>query len=974
MGDRSTLLENFHTFGDLLKYLRRRAQLTQRQLSIAVGYSESQISRLEANLRVPDQASLMALFVPALLIQEEPQTIQRLLELAQFARLSAGDRPMAERQKPAGGPGLPSAAEEPAYRHNLPVQLTSFIGREKEIGALRQLITAGPTRLVTLTGAGGVGKTRLALRTAEELLDNFTDGVWLVQLAPLSNPDLVAQTAISVLGLQQLSGQTATQVLCEHLRTKRLLLIFDNCEHLVCAVAELVETLLRGCPHLRILATSREILGVDGEIPFRCPSLFLPDPQHLPPFAELAQSEAVRLFTERAQTTLPGFRLSEVNAALTARVCRRLDGIPLAIELAAARVRLLSLEQIASRLEADFHLLTGGSRTALPRHQTLKALIDWSYNLLSEKERRLLRRLSVFAGGWSLEAAEEVCADPAGGRLSGDEIVDLLGQLVDKSLVVMVADAQKDAPLEHPRYRMLETIRQYAYEKMVGNQAGEDSELAAVRQRHLDYFLALALQAEPHLRGRGQHVWLDQMDTELDNVRLALEWAMANDIEKGLQIATALEWFWSSRILWMEGIGWLERLLAEEAATTADTAQIVGTATSGNLPRSPERSIARGKAINALVNTKGNYVGLENVLPLLEEARAIFEEYANLNPRDLARSLGLLAMFEQDLDGIIMGTMQALDLLRKAGETYLIGDHLFALGHLTIRKGDFVRARVYAEECLAARDIGDQESVGTTLDLLGLLDQISGNPHQAVAMFGKAQSCFDISDHQLFSFRMVGAQAGVAVSQGVYLQAIQLSEAVLAWSIKMDEKSMMLGAINSLGLEAWALKDYEQATRQCVKGLALARELQPTQLNMERITIPPQYILGRVALSRGEYPRAVAYLKELLQSLEGKNESFGTDWALFGLRGTAYRAINALGVLASAQQQARRAATLFGAQAGLYEWQKNLFSLAEREEYEQALASTRTALGDPAFTAAWEEGQAMTLDQAIAYALASTDN
>lgn len=455
---------------------------------------------------------------------------------------------------------------------------------------------------------------------------------------------------------------------------------------------------------------------MSGETPFRCPSLFLPDPHHLPPVAELVQCEAVRLFTERAQTNSPGLSLSEANAALMARVCQRLDGIPLAIELAAARVRFLSMEQIASRLEADFHLLTGGSRTALPRHQTLKALIDWSYNLLTEKERRLLLRLSVFAGGWTLEAAEKVCADQAGSWLSSDEILDLLGQLVDKSLVVMAADASN----EQPRYRMLETIRQYAHEKMVGNPPAEDSELAAVRQRHLDYFLSLALQAEPHLRGKGQRVWVDRLDVELDNIRLALEWARSNDIEKGLQAATALEWFWHIRNHWMEGKGWLEQLLAEES----------GTAAPGNPPRSPGRSIARGKALNALGVITSNWVGDENIAPLYKEARAIFEEYDDLNPRDLARSLGNLASLEKDLDRIIMGVMQALDMLRKTGDTYLIADYLFYLAGLNFFEGDFTLARENAEESLArAREAEDAESAGATLALLGHLDLISGNPN-----------------------------------------------------------------------------------------------------------------------------------------------------------------------------------------------------------------------------------------------------
>jgi non-specific serine/threonine protein kinase len=968
MGDPSRLLADFHTFGDLLKYLRKRAQLTQRELSIAVGYSESQISRLEANLRLPDQASLLALFVPALSLHEEPQTIQRLVELAQLVNPSAGDLS-----------GLPTA--EPARRHNLPIQLTSFIGREKEIGALRKLITAGPTRLVTLTGSGGVGKTRLAIRTAEELLDNFEDGVWLVELAPLNNSDLVAQTAMTALGFQQMSGQTATQVLCEHLREKCRLLILDNCEHLVSAVAELAETLLRACPYLHILATSREILCVQGETPFRCPSLSLPDPQHLPPVVELARCEAVRLFAERAQTSSPGFSLSEANTSLVARVCQRLDGIPLAIELAAARVRLLSMEQIANRLEADFHLLTGGSRTALPRHQTLKAMIDWSYNLLSEKERRLLVRLSVFAGGWTLEAAEQVCADQAGGPLSGDEIIDLLGLLVDKSLVVIAEDGSGD----QRRYRMLETIRQYALEKLANEKHADIqltgySEESALRQRHLDYFVALALKAEPHLRSKGQQIWLNQMDADLDNIRLDLEWARSNAIEKGLQIATALEWFWHCRNLWMEGIGWLERLLAEETATAADTAPIICTPGSGSPPRSPARSIARGKAINAFVRMKKDWVDNEFGVPLLEEARAIFEVHGDLVPRDLARNLGLLAMMEQDLDRSFAGTMYAVDLLRKAGDTFLISEELFYLVFLNIAKGDFAQAKANLEEVLARdRDVEDMEGEGATLNNLGVLHLILGNPHQAAAMVGKAQSCFNASGNRYYSIATMGTQTELAMSEGNYAQAMQLSEAVLTWYIQMNEKSMMLDTILFLGWEFWALKDYDQASRQCEKVLAMTKELQP-DYGIDTRSIFAQYLLGRVALSRGKYPRAYAILQKLILSLDGRANQvyrqgyFGSNWSPFRLKGNVYLAINALGVLASVQRQARRAATLFGAQAELYEWQKNLLSLAEREEYEQALAFTRAELGEKAFTAAWEEGRGMTLDQAVAYALALTEN
>ncbi|MGD0006883.1 MAG: hypothetical protein ABSE06_21915, partial [Anaerolineaceae bacterium] len=331
---------------------------------------------------------------------------------------------------------------------------------------------------------------------------------------------------------------------------------------------------------------------------------------------------------------------------------------------------------------------------------------------------------------------------------------------------------------------------------------------------------------------------------------------------------------------------------------------------------------------------------------------------------------------EQNLDPSIIGTMHALDLLRKAGDTFLIEDALFNLAYLNIAKGDFAQARANAEECLArAREREDVEGEGAYLRLLGNLDLISGNLHQAVVTSREAQSCWDISGNRSLSVGQMDGQAGMAMSEGNYSQAIQLSEAVLAWCVKMNEKSMMLGAINSLGWEAWALKDYDQAIRQCEKSLTLARELQPILgiKNMELVAITSKYILGRVALSQGEYVRAYAYLQELLLSLEDKNETFGIlslyGRSLFGLKGTAYLAINALGILASTQRQARRAATLFGAQAELYEWQKYTLSLAEREEYERALASARAALGDQAFTTAWEEGQRMTLDQAVAYAL-----
>ncbi len=356
-----------------------------------------------------------------------------------------------------------------AWPNNLPVQLTSFVGREKEMAEIKQQLAPlvpsgrggggeGRVRLLTLTGPGGTGKTRLSLQTAADLLDAFANGVWLVELAPLADPALVPQTVATALGVREQQGRPVQATLTDYLREKKLLLILDNCEHLVEACASLADALLHACPGLKILASSREALGIAGEAPYRVPSLAIPDPRHLPPLETLTQYEAVRLFIERATTALPAFTVTNDNAPALAQICHRLDGIPLALELAAARVKLLRVEQIAARLDDRFRLLTGGSRTALPRQQTLRALIDWSYDLLSEPERALLQRLAVFAGGWTLEAAEAVCSEqkavgsgqkaedktlpsafrilPSAFRILPSDVLDLLSRLVDKSVMV----------------------------------------------------------------------------------------------------------------------------------------------------------------------------------------------------------------------------------------------------------------------------------------------------------------------------------------------------------------------------------------------------------------------------------------------------------------------------------------------------------------------------------------------------------
>src|SRR5258706_1263123 len=446
-----------------------------------------------------------------------------------------------------------------AFLNNLPTQLTTFIGRENEIKEVKQELESH--RLVTLTGSGGTGKTRLSLQVAADLLEKFDHGVWFVELAPLTDSDLIPQTILSTIGVQEQQGKTPLEVLKEYLHEKQTLIVLDNCEHLVSASAQLVNALLNSAPKLKVMASSREALGVKGEASYPVPSLSLPDPKHLPVIEGLSQYEAVRLFIDRALLVAPHFVVDKANAPFIAQICCRLDGIPLAIELAVARIKMLSVEQISKRLDDRFRLLTGGARTALPRQQTLRALIDWSYDILTENERLLLRRLSVFAGGWTLEAAEEVCV---GDGIESYDVLDLLTQLVNKSLVVVVEHSQSG----ETRYRMLETIRQYAREKFL--EAGGSE---GICQQHLAYFVKLAEQAEPELCRSNQVFWIKKLDDELDNIRMAMEWSMATDLKSGLRLIVSSYLFWEQRGDAREWGNWLARLLEHDSEADSLRAQ-----------------------------------------------------------------------------------------------------------------------------------------------------------------------------------------------------------------------------------------------------------------------------------------------------------------------------------------------------------------------------------------------------------------
>ncbi len=415
------------------------------------------------------------------------------------------------------------------HRHNLPLQLTTFVGRGNELADLQRLLAT--KRLVTLTAVGGAGKTRLALEVANRTLDAYPDGAWLVDLTPIKDGHLVARAFGSTLGVHERPRQPIAETLLEHLRGRHLLLVVDNCEHVIEDCAGLVDTILRACPGVMLLATSRERLRVSGETVWRVASLAVPEPRALIDLRELAQYEAVGLFLDRAQLAAPGFEINAENASAIAQLCRRLDGIPLAIELAAARAGSMSPDQILNRLQNRFELLTGGNRAGPARHRTLQAAIDWSHDLLRDDERRLFRRLSVFAGSFSLDAVEQVCSDH---DLEVEAIAGLLGSLVDKSLAV--ASVEGRAPM---RFRMLETLQQYGHERLA-----EHGEVERLNRSHSEFFGTVAQEAAPKLRGPEQQVWHLRLADDVSNLRLALQWSGGHEPDASLRLIIALTDFW----------------------------------------------------------------------------------------------------------------------------------------------------------------------------------------------------------------------------------------------------------------------------------------------------------------------------------------------------------------------------------------------------------------------------------------------
>jgi predicted ATPase/DNA-binding SARP family transcriptional activator len=586
---------------------------------------------------------------------------------------------------------------------NLPTPLTSFIGREKEVEEI--ILTVGKNRLVTLTGPGGVGKTRLAIQSSIQMIDNFKNGVWWVELAPLTDEALIPQVVAQSLGVRESPTQPLMESLKNFLREKQLLLILDNCEHIIDACAQVAHDMLTQCANLRILATSREALDIMGEFEYQVQPLTLPIPERLSLVDLLIEYEGIRLFVERANAK-SGFNLTEQNANAVFQICQRLDGIPLALELAAARTTTLSVEQIAERLNDRFNLLTQGNRTALPRHQTLRALIDWSYDLLSENEQAIFRRLAVFAGDWALGGAKTVCS---GKGVDEEQILDLLSFLVDKSLVIM---QERDREV---RYKMLETIRQYALERLA--EVGEEK---LIREQHSEFFLMLVEESEPFVFGRDSAIWIKRLFKELDNIRAAIEWSThTGNAIVALRYLGALVNFW---FVYGPLSEWHHRVRQALA-----------------LPGGMERTSARSKVLSGFgfLYWTNNYPF--DVRSELEEALAIAIELKDQRNVALAYfNLGLLASLRGTFEETRSYFVQALKIWRETVPMHKmeIGRTLMCIGDAALTHDEMEQARSSYEEAMGVwKDFGDKNLLAYSIRRLGQLEWREGNFEKATRLY-----------------------------------------------------------------------------------------------------------------------------------------------------------------------------------------------------------------------------------------------
>lgn len=840
------------------------------------------------------------------------------------------------------------------YRHNLPTQLTSFIGRGNEIGEITKLIAE--YRVLTLTGSGGAGKTRLSLQVGAECLEQFPNGVWFVELASLTEPSLIVGSVMSVLGWQE--KENDIHVLAKYIGSQSLLLILDNCEHLIEDCARLVETLIQSCPKLRVLASSREAFGIAGEHPYHVPSLPFPDPKHLPSLGEIAAYESVQLFIERVRTFVPSFALTEKNVSSVAQICSRLDGIPLALELAAARVKVMSVEQMAARLGDIFNLLTSGNRTALPRQQTLRALIEWSYDLLSDSEKSLFRRLAAFSGGWSLEVVESIC----GVEGSGVSVLDDLARLVDKSLVV------KEEHDGKARFHMLETIRQYAEFKMFASEEVDD-----VKNRHRDWFMGLAEEAEPKLRTVEQVTWLNQLELEHDNLRAAMNWSIKQKhVEQALRIPSALAYFWEIHGHVEEGRGWFDDALKLET-------------------QSSERKYpyAWATAVSGLFSLSWFLPDAKNHKPRMEEALDIFRRQQDTFR--IGRTLYFLAHIPS-LAGdheIAKSTYQAgLDAYQTINDQWGIGECLHCIAHVEERQGNTAKAHeLYSQSLETLKPIGDHWSLFHPVGDTAVIALNKGELNTAKTILEESIQTFEKLKNREWTSTSINRLTDVFCEQGEYENARQINQRNLQAQKEMNNLGQLGWTTELKGKIELAEGNLSSARHSYNEALAIAGK-HNDQYSMGFI----KTALGLIDCYEGNYERGkemieigietarkeyslgalslIAYLGHALwleKDLEGAALSYRDT--IKELQGNYFfiripECLEGLGKIVVVQNQPERAAHLFGAAEAMREKMGKPIPPVMRAEYEAHLQLLGTA-----FESLWRHGREMRMEEVIEFAL-----
>ncbi|MBK8552244.1 MAG: tetratricopeptide repeat protein, partial [Ignavibacteria bacterium] len=844
-----------------------------------------------------------------------------------------------------------------ARPNNLPVQLTSFIGRVEVMQQLKSLLKQ--TRLLTILGPGGAGKTRLSLQAGADLIDEFANGVFITELAHLSDPSFILQTLMNSLGVKEEKGRSPEDSLIDHLKNKEMLLILDNCEHLINECAKLSEKLLKNCQKLKIITTSREALNCSGELSYRLSSMSHPDPSVNNTAEQLTQFEAVRLFIERALSVKPDFRVNNENAPALAGICSRLDGIPLAIELAAARIKILTPEKIHERLDDRFSLLTGGKRTALPRQQTLRAMIDWSYDLLSDKERVLWNRLSVFSGGWDFEAAEFICQDE---KISEKEIFDLLINLNEKSIILFDEDLE--------RFRMLETIRQYGEVKL-----NEENEFEIVSERHLDHYVKFAETAESFLSGHEAQSRLNKLDIERGNLERSMLYALKTpEEEKGIRLASALGSFWKIRGHYSEGRQWLEKLLEINKDISKP---VLGKALCKlgklvQLQGELDASVAhlnKSMEINEALNNKNLIAEAMNNLGIIKFEQGDYESAKNYYSESLKffketddkkniaytiNDLGSLLLEKGEYENAAKLFEESVEIQREAGEKRGVAYSLFNLGNIIMEQGDLARCAGIFDECIVLfKELEEKRGTAYSLCSLGNIAFSLGEIEKATILLDESIALFRmIGEKRGISFALT-SRANISIQDGDFETTSVLLEESLAIGQETDNKPIIAYSLMTIGNAEYSKGNRDKAKKYFEDSLELSTEIG----HKPGIAFNLNY-LGNIALSNGEIKLAADLFSKSLtlnKELNQKKEL----------------AVNLLGFseLKFAKEEYTQTVLLLGFLKEFSGTIKVDLQKTESARLDSLYLKLKEKLGNKDYLKYFEEGKKITMDEACVIAI-----